>query len=105
MSHPPICPTRSIRPIRHNDRPPADPAELLPALSRAKSQASSLSCLNNLKQLETCWHLYAVDHDDHLPPNNFVYDILSDTPVDTGPSWCTNVAPFDTSLAGIKQDL
>src|SRR6266403_180738 len=54
---------------------------LLPALSRAKSQALGLTCLNNLKQLETCWHLYALDFNDRLPPNNFVYDIISDQPI------------------------
>ncbi len=80
-------------------------ALLLPALSRAKTQATSVACLNNLKQLETSWHLYAVDHEDHLPPNNFVYDIISDTPIDTGPSWCTNVAPLDSTVGGITGGL
>jgi len=76
---------------------------LLPALGRAKTRALSLSCLNNLKQLETCWHLYAVDNQDHLPPNNFVYDIISDSPIDLGSSWCTNVAPRDPSPLGIQK--
>ncbi|MDB6111806.1 MAG: hypothetical protein JWR69_3556, partial [Pedosphaera sp.] len=66
---------------------------LLPALTRAKSQALSVACLNNVKQLEVCWHLYALDYNDILPPNNFVYDILSNTPIDEGGSWCTNLAP------------
>src|SRR5438034_417909 len=56
-------------------------ALLLPSLARAKSQAFSVACLNNLKQLEACWHLYALDNSDVLPPNNFVYDIISDTPI------------------------
>jgi prepilin-type processing-associated H-X9-DG protein/prepilin-type N-terminal cleavage/methylation domain-containing protein len=80
-------------------------AMLLPALNRAKVQATSVSCLNNLKQLEICWHLYATDHEDHLPPNNFVYDINSDTPFDYGPSWCTNVAPLDLTPDGINGGL
>src|SRR5579859_2785275 len=78
-------------------------ALLLPALGRARMQALSLACENNLKQLETCWHLYAVDNQDHLPPNNFVYDIISDTPIDLGSSWCTNVAPLDPSPQGIQK--
>jgi prepilin-type processing-associated H-X9-DG protein/prepilin-type N-terminal cleavage/methylation domain-containing protein len=80
-------------------------AMLLPALNRAKIQAASVACLNNLKQLEVCWHLYASDHEDHLPLNNFVYDIISDTAIDSGPSWCTNVAPFDSTPEGITGGL
>lgn len=76
---------------------------LLPALTRAKARTLSLACLNNLRQLETCWHLYAVDNQDHLPPNNFVYDIISDSPIDLGSSWCTNVAPLDASPLGIQK--
>ena len=76
---------------------------LLPALTRAKTRALSLACENNLKELETCWHLYAVDNEDHLPPNNFVYDIISDSPIDLGSSWCTNVAPLDPSPLGIQK--
>jgi type II secretory pathway pseudopilin PulG len=48
-------------------------ALLLPALSKSKEQALRIACLNNLKQLQICSHLYALDHADRLPPNNFVY--------------------------------
>ncbi len=41
---------------------------LLPALSRAKAKARSLSCLNNLRQWGMATHLYVTDHDDLLPP-------------------------------------
>ena len=40
---------------------------LLPALSRAKGKAYSISCLNNLKQIGLASQLYANDHDDALP--------------------------------------
>src|SRR5437660_11626450 len=53
---------------------------LLPALSRAKAQALNVACLNNLKQLQLCFHLYALDHNDVLPPNNYVYDVTSGGP-------------------------
>ncbi len=46
---------------------------LLPALSKGKVQALNVACLNHLDQLQVCWHLYAVDNEDLLPPNNFVY--------------------------------
>jgi prepilin-type N-terminal cleavage/methylation domain-containing protein len=78
---------------------------LLPALTRAKSQAVSISCLNNLKQLTACWHLYTVDNQDIVPPNNFVYDIISDTPLILGGSWCTNLAPYDADPAGIQNGM
>lgn len=42
-------------------------AMILPALSRAKGQAWSISCLNNLKQIGVATRVYADDHDDALP--------------------------------------
>ncbi len=47
-------------------------AMLLPALSRAKSRSLTTVCLNNLKQLQVCWHSYAMDNRDLLAPNNSV---------------------------------
>ena len=44
-------------------------ALLLPALSRAKARAKITYCLNNMKQLELCWLMYAGDHNERLVPN------------------------------------
>jgi len=77
----------------------------LPALTRSKMAAQKSDCLNNLKQLELCMHLYGLDNDDSLPPNNFVYDLVSQQPLDMGPSWCTNLAPFDVDPIGIQKGL
>lgn len=67
-------------------------ALLLPVLSKAKDRARNVMCLNNLKQLELCVHLYTVDFNDHLVPNNSVASIssLGTTAVTTsqGISWC-----------------
>lgn len=42
---------------------------LLPALSKAKAKAGATKCMNNLKQLQLCWIMYAHDNDDNLVPN------------------------------------
>jgi prepilin-type processing-associated H-X9-DG protein len=66
-------------------------AMLLPALSKAKSRAHTISCLGNLKQLELCWHLYATDNNDFLVPNNSVASITtngSGGAMSKGVSWC-----------------
>ena len=47
-------------------------AMLLPVLSKAKNRAQTTACLNNLKQLGICWHMYAHDNNDVLVPNNSV---------------------------------
>ena len=44
-------------------------AMLLPALARAKTKAQAVSCLNNFKQLQYSWTMYANDNRDHIPPN------------------------------------
>ena len=80
-------------------------ALLLPALSKSKTRAMSLACLNNLKQLETCWHLYALDYNDVLPPNNSIADIVTGNMFADTASWCTNIAPYDADPAGIQNAL
>src|SRR5262249_14760836 len=44
-------------------------ALLLPALSRAKERALTISCINNLKQLQVCWTMYAADNNGLIPAN------------------------------------
>ena len=75
---------------------------LLPALNRAKSRAYTAACLNNLKQLQICWQLYAGDNKDTLTPNNFVYFVSmgsGNAPVlgDDNLTWCRSLAPLDTN--------
>jgi prepilin-type N-terminal cleavage/methylation domain-containing protein/prepilin-type processing-associated H-X9-DG protein len=62
-------------------------ALLLPTLAKSKATAQSIACLNNLKQLELCCHLYSADNDDFLVPNNSVY-IIGNPALDIkGVSW------------------
>ena len=42
---------------------------LLPALAKAKANATGIYCLNNQRQLLVAWKLYVDDYEDHLPPN------------------------------------
>lgn len=69
-------------------------AILLPVLNRAKQSAQNITCLNNLRQLELCWHLYIVDNNDALVPNNSVAFIGPTTnvpPPIQGISWLPDV--------------
>jgi len=45
-------------------------AMLLPALSKAKQKAVSISCMNNYKQLGLAWFMYASDNSDRLVSNS-----------------------------------
>lgn len=57
---------------------------LLPALSKAKSKASGIYCMNNNRQLMIAWKLYADDNDDWIPwaygsPYAWMQGILSNS--------------------------
>jgi prepilin-type N-terminal cleavage/methylation domain-containing protein/prepilin-type processing-associated H-X9-DG protein len=79
-------------------------ALLLPALARAKEKAWTIGCLSNLKQLETCWHLYATDNADLLVPNNSIM-LYSGTNWRVGAanvSWCPDHARTDTDATDLR---
>ena len=48
-------------------------AMLLPALTKAKQKAQSISCMNNTKQIMLAWCIYPNDNNDFLPPNDYPY--------------------------------
>jgi prepilin-type N-terminal cleavage/methylation domain-containing protein/prepilin-type processing-associated H-X9-DG protein len=73
-------------------------ALLLPALSRAKAQAKTTQCLNNMRQLQLCWQMYCDDNNDYLPPNG--------TQVTLGASsWIDGNAQVDTTPVFIEAGL
>ena len=86
-------------------------ALLLPALSKAKGRATTIACLNNLKQQQVAWYLYAGENNDAVVPNNSFYSLSGPgstaAPVltGTGPSWCPGVAPLDTTASNFEQGL
>src|SRR5579863_655849 len=80
-------------------------AMLLPSLTKAKEKAVSIACQNNLKQLQICWHSYAMDNQDSLPPNQSVYDLNTGAPIpgaDLGWTWCPGNTRVDTNTANIQ---
>jgi prepilin-type N-terminal cleavage/methylation domain-containing protein/prepilin-type processing-associated H-X9-DG protein len=73
---------------------------LLPVLSKGKARAQTIDCIDHLRQLQMCWHMYAHDNDGTLTPNNFVYSVSMGTtnpPVlgEDSISWCRTLAPLD----------
>lgn len=55
---------------------------LLPALSKAKTKATGIKCLNNGKQMGLSMHLYSGDFNELLPPNP------DDGNAQPGHNWC-----------------
>jgi len=80
-------------------------ALLLPALARAKEKAWTVGCLNNLKQLETCWHLYALDNYDILVPNDSImlFNGTNDSVGAANVSWCPDHARTDTNTVDLRR--
>jgi prepilin-type N-terminal cleavage/methylation domain-containing protein/prepilin-type processing-associated H-X9-DG protein len=48
---------------------------LLPALATAKRSAQGMQCLNNARQLQMAWVLYAEDYDDRMPGTRARFDL------------------------------
>jgi prepilin-type N-terminal cleavage/methylation domain-containing protein/prepilin-type processing-associated H-X9-DG protein len=68
---------------------------LLPVLSRSKQTAQGIGCLNNLKQLQLAWQLYADDHDDRLVPNIY-WEAVEGNP-QRFPTWVRGVMRYTTN--------
>jgi prepilin-type N-terminal cleavage/methylation domain-containing protein/prepilin-type processing-associated H-X9-DG protein len=72
---------------------------LLPALSKAKSKAQSIACMNNLSQLQKAWNMYGSDNADWMPPNRLALDSPG-FKADQG-SWVVGNAWKDMTAANI----
>jgi prepilin-type N-terminal cleavage/methylation domain-containing protein/prepilin-type processing-associated H-X9-DG protein len=79
---------------------------LLPALSMAREQGRKTNCLNNLKELQVCWELYADDSGGALAPND---DISTEVKINVLTfdrlSWCDGWPRTDTNTLGIEAGL
>src|SRR5689334_5323702 len=67
-------------------------AMLLPALSKAKSRAQTISCLNNMKQWGLAYRMYTDDNNDAVPEEgNTILPIAAPENVD---AWYNIIAPY-----------
>lgn len=69
-------------------------ALLLSTLAQAKGRAHTVSCLNNLHQLQLAWVTYALDNGDRLPPNAEGVDAGRST--NQPMVWVAGVMSFET---------
>lgn len=76
---------------------------LLPALGKAKAKAQGIGCLNNVKQLQLAWQMYADDHNDFMPPNKYGVSSLTLGPVSTSNSWVTGNARVGRNTTDITK--
>jgi prepilin-type N-terminal cleavage/methylation domain-containing protein/prepilin-type processing-associated H-X9-DG protein len=86
---------------------------LLPALSRAKAKSQGILCLNNTKQLQLGWALYADDHNDRLAYNLGGDASRATKAPHTNANWVNNIMTWDvvpvdpnsdnTNVLGITQ--
>ncbi|MEI6195749.1 MAG: prepilin-type N-terminal cleavage/methylation domain-containing protein [Verrucomicrobiota bacterium] len=63
-------------------------AMLLPALSKAKQKAYGIQCLNNLKQMQLGWFMYAGDNSDKIPMNGDQNLMAANDPTTYPGAWC-----------------
>jgi prepilin-type N-terminal cleavage/methylation domain-containing protein/prepilin-type processing-associated H-X9-DG protein len=75
---------------------------LLPALSRAKASGRQTSCLNNLRQLQTGWLMYAGEQKDALPLNAQGIATYSFNASSTN-SWVVGDATYSADVSYIEQ--
>lgn len=55
-------------------------ALLMPALSRARQSARTLSCSSNMRQIGVMFTMYALDNNGFLPPLNWKHDLDNSIP-------------------------
>ena len=74
-------------------------AMLLPALTKAKAKAITISCMNNSKQLGLAWLMYASDNDDRLAINADGSAAFRGTP-----SWISGWIDWTTSAVNTNTE-
>ena len=72
-------------------------AMLLPALSKAKTKAQGIGCLNNTKQITLAWILYAGDSNDAAANNYGVTETIEAIDKKVLNNWVNNVMTWTAS--------
>ena len=75
---------------------------LLPALGSAKAKAHQISCMNNYRQLQICWHMYIDDNHGHLPPNATIRGSSRGSWAATAATWIKGNAYSDSTDQNIR---
>jgi prepilin-type N-terminal cleavage/methylation domain-containing protein/prepilin-type processing-associated H-X9-DG protein len=70
---------------------------LLPALSKAKTKAQMIGCLNNTKQLTIAWHLYSTDFNDRVANNYGVDETRAAIQAQVFDNWVNNIMTWGAS--------
>ncbi len=71
-------------------------ALLLPSLSAAKARAGVVNCMNNLKQLQTGWHLYADENHEFIAGNNWMSEMAKNSGSNWVSGWLDPRTPDNT---------
>lgn len=72
-------------------------AMLLPALSKARTKAQGIGCLNNLHQLTLAWHMYSTDSNDRVANNYGVTQTEDAINAKKFDNWVNNVMTWSAS--------
>jgi prepilin-type N-terminal cleavage/methylation domain-containing protein/prepilin-type processing-associated H-X9-DG protein len=80
-------------------------AMLLPALSRAKQKAQSITCLNDTRQFALGWTMYSNDNSDTLVNNYDAMDLQTEIMNKTYRTWVNNQMGWGTDQQITNLDL
>jgi prepilin-type N-terminal cleavage/methylation domain-containing protein/prepilin-type processing-associated H-X9-DG protein len=83
---------------------------LLPTISRSKSHAQAIMCINNSRQLALVWTMYSGDNSDHLAYNQMPSLGLRMSSPPSNPNWVNNImnwelSPDNTNLDFVNQSI
>ena len=78
---------------------------LLPALSKAKTKAQGIGCLNNTKQLTIAWHLYSGENSDRVANNYGVNETIAAINSGALNNWVNNVMTWGASTSVSDQSV
>jgi prepilin-type N-terminal cleavage/methylation domain-containing protein/prepilin-type processing-associated H-X9-DG protein len=74
---------------------------LLPALSKAKSKAQQIQCLNNTRQLALAWQLYSGDAAERVANNYGVNETIQAINANVLDNWVNNVMTWGATAGNV----